>query len=44
MSQSKDRRNLKLANILKNYSFSETPTTDNAAKIEINDIIYSWAK
>ena len=44
MSLSKERRNLKVANILKNYSFSETPTTDNAAKIEINDIIYSWAK
>lgn len=44
MALSKERRNLKVANILKSYSFSETPTTDNAAKIEINDIIYSWAK
>lgn len=44
MSLSKERRNLKVANILKSYSFSETPITDNAAKIEINDIICSWVK
>lgn len=44
MALSKERQNLKVVNILKNYSFSETSTTDNAAKIEINNIIYSWVK
>ena len=44
MALSKERRNLKLANILKSYSFSDTSITDSTAKIEINNIAYSWAK
>lgn len=39
-----DKRNSKIINILKNYSFSETATTNSSLKIEIDHIVNLWAK
>ena len=39
-----DKRNSKIINILKNYSFSETATKNSSLKIEIDHIVNLWAK
>lgn len=39
-----EKRDSKIRTILKNNSFSETSTINNAVGTEINDIIESWAK
>lgn len=39
-----DKRNSKISNILKSYSFSEVATTSNSPKIEIDHIVELWAK